>query len=145
MKNTVKVYDTFTGNMVDVEVSAEVYREYKQAKWREEKNDASFFEHEIQFSQLIGGNDGAFENFREFVVVGDPTADMAIMIADIEAMLKAIKQLDDEDKKLIKMLFYDSMTERECAAYYGINQKNINKKKRRILSKLYKLIDFRKD
>ena len=64
------------------------------------------------------------------------------MIANIEAMLKAIKQLDDEEKELINKLFFDNMTERECADYYGINQKNINKKKKRILSKLYKLINF---
>ncbi|MBE6869148.1 MAG: hypothetical protein E7494_10350 [Ruminococcus albus] len=138
----IQVYDTITGKMVDVSVSQEVYKEYKRAKWREEKNDSSFFEHEIQFSQLNGGNDGSFENFREFVVVGDPTADRAIMIANIEEMLKAIKQLDDEEKELINKLFFDNMTERECADYYGINQKNINKKKKRILSKLYKLINF---
>lgn len=138
----IQVYDTITGKMVDVSVSQEVYKEYKRAEWREEKNDSSFFEHEIQFSQLNGGNDGSFENFREFVVVGDPTADRAIMIANIEAMLKAIKQLDDEEKELINKLFFDNMTERECADYYGINQKNINKKKKRILSKLYKLINF---
>lgn len=139
---TIQIYDTITGKIVETNVSEEVYREYMRAEWREEKNAASFFEHEIQFSQLIGGNDGAFENFREFVVAGDPTADRAIMIADIEAMLKAIKQLDEEDKELIKMLFYDNLTERECAEHYGINQKNINKKKRRILFKLYKLINY---
>lgn len=137
----IKVYDTITDRMVDVTVSPEVYREYKRSVWREEKNDSSFYEHEIQFSQLIGGNDGAFENFREFIVAGDPTADKVIMIANIESMLNAVKKLDDQDKELIKMLFFSKMTERECADHYGISQKNINKKKKRILSKLYKLIN----
>lgn len=138
---TIKVYDTITKRMVDVTVSPEVYREYKRSVWREEKNDSSFYEHEIQFSQLIGGNDGAFENFREFIDAGDPTADKVMMITNIEAMLNAVKKLDAHDKELIKMLFFSNMTERECADHYGINQKNINKKKKRILAKLYKLIN----
>jgi hypothetical protein len=62
----VKVYDTITGKMVDVEVSQEIYTEYMRTEWGIKNNDNSFYNHEIQFSQLIGGDDGAFENFREF-------------------------------------------------------------------------------
>ncbi|MCR5021178.1 sigma-70 family RNA polymerase sigma factor [Ruminococcus sp.] len=140
-KKTIKVYDTITGKMVDVEVSEKVYKAYTRTEWNIKNNDNSFFEHEIQFSQLIGGDNGSFENFREFIIDEDAAANKAIIMAEIEAMFKAVKRLDEKDKALIKMLFFDSMTERECAVYYSINQKNINKKKKRILAKLYKLIN----
>ena len=42
-KKTINVYDTITGQIVEVEVSQEVYEEYKRAGWREEKNNSSFF------------------------------------------------------------------------------------------------------
>lgn len=68
MNNKVlKVYDTITGKMVDVEVTPEVYREYMRTEWGIKNNNNSFYEHEIQFSALIGGNDDAYENFDEFI------------------------------------------------------------------------------
>ena len=39
------------------------------------------------------------------------------------------------------MLFFENKTERECAEFYGVNQKNINKKKTKILCKLNKLLE----
>ena len=49
--------------------------------------------------------------------------------------------LPDSDKELIRMLFFEKKTERECAEHFGINQKNINKKKQRILCRLNKLLE----
>ena len=67
-KNTVCVYDTISKSYVEVEVSCEVYTQYNRTKWAIENNNSSFYNHEIQFSALIGGKDGAFENFREFII-----------------------------------------------------------------------------
>ena len=57
-KNTVCVYDTISKSYVEVEVSCEVYTQYNRTKLAIENNNSSFFEHEIQFSALIGGKDG---------------------------------------------------------------------------------------
>ena len=65
-KSTVRVYDTISKEYVDIEVSEEVYTYYNRSQWNMDDNDDSFYKHEIQFSALIGGNDGTFENFREF-------------------------------------------------------------------------------
>lgn len=65
-KNTVRVYDTISKKVVEVEVSDEVYTQYKRTKWAIENNNSSFYEDEIQFSALIGGHENAFENFKEF-------------------------------------------------------------------------------
>lgn len=139
-KKTVKVYDTFTGKMVDVEVAPEVYEAYMRTEWNIHDNNETFYEHEIQFSQLIGGEKNAFENFHEFIMDGDPTAERALGEAMKTYLYKAIAALDEQDKKLIEMLFFCDMTERECADYFGINQKNINKKKQRVLATLHKLL-----
>ena len=65
-KSTVRIYDTISKEYVDIEVSEEVYTYYNRSQWNMDDNDDSFYKHEIQFSALIGGNDGTFENFREF-------------------------------------------------------------------------------
>ena len=66
-KNTVRVYDTMSKKYVDVEVSEEVRIHYNRTQWNIDDNNKSFYNHEIQFSALIGGKDGTFENFREFI------------------------------------------------------------------------------
>ena len=65
-KSTVRIYDTISKEYVDIEVSEEVYTYYNRSQWNMDDNDDSFYKHEVQFSALIGGNDGTFENFREF-------------------------------------------------------------------------------
>lgn len=139
-KKTIKVYDTITCQIVEVEVSQEVYEEYKRAGWRDEKNDRSFFEHEIQFSILIGGKDGGFENFHEFISESDRTAKAVIEKALIREVLTAIGKLKTSDRRLIEMIYFENLTERECAKKLVTTQQNIHKKKERILCILNKLL-----
>ncbi len=131
------VYDALSKRYLEVEVSDEVYTYYKRTGWAIENNDRSFYEHEIQFSMLKGGKDGAFENFHEFISYED-TAEKYIMS---EKLNKALETITSKERELIEMLYYKGMTERECAKYYGISQKNIHKKKVRILDNLYKLLE----
>lgn len=72
-KNTLRVYDTIAKKYVEVEVSENVRVGYNRSQWNIDDNDKSFYQHEIQFSALIGGIDGAFENFHEFVTDKDVT------------------------------------------------------------------------
>lgn len=143
-KKTIKVYDTITGQIVDVEVSQEIYEEYKRARWREAKNDRSFFDHEIQYSLLIGGKDGAFENFHEFISEGDPTAKAVIEKVLIKEVLTALGKLKVYDRRLIEMIYFENFTERECAKELETTQQNIHKRKERILYKIHKLLNFQK-
>ncbi len=143
-KKTINVYDTITGQIVEVEVSQEVYEEYKRAGWREEKNNSSFFKHEIQFSILIGGKDGAFENFHEFISDSDPTTKAVIEKILIKEVLTALEKLKTSDRRLIEMIYFDNLTERECAKELETTQQNIHKRKERILYKIHKLIEFQK-
>lgn len=131
-----KVYDTFTKELVDVEVSEEVYKAYKRTEWSINKKDAAFRERILTFSELKG----EVENFNEMMSDEDSAknAETKIFTAKLR---EALKVFSESDKELIKKLFFENKTERECAEYYGINQKNINKKKQRILCSLNKLLN----
>lgn len=63
----ITVYNTLTSKYEDVSVSEDVYHAYMRTSWNIKDNTKSFFAHEIQLSSLIGGDDGAYENFREFI------------------------------------------------------------------------------
>lgn len=139
-KNTVRVYDTISKKIVEVEVSDEIRTHYNRTQWNIDDNNESFYKHEIQFSALIGANENAFENFREFITdySVEKETDHKMFI---EKLYKSLELLSESDRELIKMLYLENMTERECAEFYGISQKNINKKKAKILCKLNKLLE----
>lgn len=59
---TLTVFNTCTSQYEDVEVTKEVYNEFRRGEWRIEKNDDKHRANETPFSELIGGDDGAFEN-----------------------------------------------------------------------------------
>lgn len=139
-KSTVRVYDTISKEYVDIEVSEEVYTYYNRSQWNMDDNDDSFYKHEIQFSALIGGNDGTFENFREFRIENSVEKEVISKLFT-EKLYECLNLLSASDRQLIEMLFFEGKTERECAAYYGISQKNINKNKKRILCNLHKLLE----
>lgn len=140
-KNTVRVYDTVSKKYVDVEVSEEVRVHYNRTQWNIDDNNKSFYNHEIQFSALIGGKDGTFENFREFINEHEDVEEKAVYKVLIERLYDCLIFLPESDRELIEMLYFEGMTERECAEFYGISQKNINKKKAKILCKLNKLLE----
>jgi len=139
-KNTVSVYDTISKKIVEVEVSDEVSTHYNRTKWNIDDNNESFFKHEIQFSALIGGHENAFENFREFMPDYDVEEETDLKIY-AERLHNCLKLLSESERELIIMLFFENKTERECAKFYGVNQKNINKKKAKVLCKLNKLLE----
>ena len=138
-KNTVCVYDTISKKIVEVEVSDEVCTNFKRTKWTIENNNSSFYDHEIQFSALIGGHENAIENFKEFKNSFDVEEETDRKIF-IEQLYSCLRLLSKSEHDLIIMLFFENKTERECAEFYGVSQKNINKKKTNILCKLNKLL-----
>lgn len=139
-KYTLTVYNTVTHRNEEIEVTREVYHAYRRTGWGIENNDASFFAHEIQMSGLIGGEDGAYENFKEFIDTENIPDNTVLKIMEIEALQKALSVLSDADNELVQALFYDGLTEQEYAAQVGISQQMINRKKQRILIFLKKLL-----
>ncbi len=124
----VRVYDTISKKVVEVEVSDEIYTHFKRMKWAIENNNSSFYEHEIQISALIGGHENAFENFREFMTDYDVEKKTDCKII-IERLYNSFKLLSESERELIIMLYFENKTESDCAALLHTTQQNIHKKK----------------
>ncbi len=129
------VYNTVTGKYEFIDLSEPVHSELKQWNWRQEKQDVSIHKHEVMVSELHGD----YETFREFADITD-VEDDAIKLMMIKQLHICIEQLTENERELISALFFYGMTECEYADLIGQTQQNINKKKQRILSKLYKLL-----
>jgi len=115
---TLKVYDTITKKMIEVEVSEEVYVNFNRTKWNIEDNNASFYEHEVQSSQLFDNMDCS---------VSDADIEERVMTGLlIERMLNILKTIPEKDIILIKLLFYDCKSERECAYIEGCDFHEVN-------------------
>jgi RNA polymerase sigma factor (sigma-70 family) len=141
---TLSVYNTTTGRYENVPVNEEVYRTYKRTGWNIDDNNTRFYDHEIQFSQLIGGDDGAYENFHEFISDDDAISN-AVMDSIFKASLqKAMCSLKVDEVDLINALFFDGKTEREYAKDTGIPPMTIHDRKVRILKKIKKFMEFEK-
>ena len=134
---TLKVYDTISGKMVDVEVSDEVFTEYKRAVWREEKNDSRFYNNEIQFSMLVGGDDDAYENFHEFIDFDDSIIETSIN----KKLVEKISELKRQERELIQLLYFKNLSEQECAIVLKTSRQNIHNKHVRVLAKINKLLE----
>lgn len=130
---TLTVFNTLTLQYEDVEVTKEIYDEYRRGEWRIDKSDDRYKANETPFSALIGGEDGAYENFSEFV---DDSQNPEMLLAEqgqIEALYAAINELSEADRELIQAMFCDGLTEREYAELKGVTQPTIHWKKVRIL------------
>ena len=109
-KYTLMVYNTVTHRNEEVEVTHDVYHAYRRTGWGIENNDTSFFAHEIQMSGLIGGEEGAYENFKEFIDTENIPDNTVLKIMEIDALRKAISVLPDADKASLKNKIF------ECAS-----------------------------
>ena len=143
-KYIISVRNTANGKYENVEVSEEVYTAYMRTGWNIKDNDESFFKHQIQFSALLGNIDDAVENFKELMNTKADTEEIVELNTDLQMLCKAMKKLSKDELQLISLIYFENKTERECSEIYAISQKNINKKKKRILCKLNKLIKNQK-
>ncbi len=57
-----------------------------------------------------------------------------------EKLRCCLSQLTTEERSLICALFYEQKTEREYAKILGISQKAVNKRRHKVLTKLYRLM-----
>ena len=110
--------------------------------WKNEKQDQSFYNHNVQVSMFNNCEDNAFENYCEFITNDEynKADNAAIRNAYIKKLKEAIEKLPEKDIKIIDLLFMQNLSERECAKQCNCTQVNIHKKKQRILCILDKLL-----
>jgi len=108
-----------------IAVTEDVYRAYKRPFWAERKRNQIRAEHEL-----------ALDLMDDSVADSQTSAEEAII--NKISLAEALAALSVEDNALIEALFFEGITERDYAGKIGISQKNVNKKKQRILSDLKK-------
>lgn len=143
-KNIVSVYDTITKRYVEIEVSEKIRTYYNRTQWNIDDNNKSFYKHEIQFSALKGNINGELENFQEFRTENDDVERRVIQNIKFEKLYSCLNELSDDERRLIFAIYFENKTENEVAYFLHTTQQNINKKKRRILYKIHKLLNFQK-
>ena len=139
----VTVFNTITKKYEQIAVSEEIYNAFRRTGWNIEDNDDSFFAHEIQMSCLIGGKDNSFENFKEFISENNDVENSVIKNSEKIMLYKALSTLSFSEQNLIKSLYFDGLTESEYARIVNTSQQSVNKRKKRILKKLEKLLKLR--
>jgi len=140
-KYYVDVYNTFTEKYEKSEVTKEVYDCYRRTEWNIGDNNYKHNRNTIPFSSLIGGQDGAFENFIEFI---DEILNPAFICEKDELhskLQKAISTLSEKEKRIIVEIFSNKKSERELSVEMAIPQKTINDRKHAVLKKLKKYLE----
>ena len=139
-KYKLNVYNTLTKKYEEVEVSEELYNVYRRTGWKIKNSDKRYFDHEIQMSSLIGGDNGAYENFREFIDTENTPENVVLDMLQNEKMIKALSKLNKSERELIELIYFEGMSERKAAEKLGVYHNAVHKQKLKILKKLKKLM-----
>lgn len=134
-----------------IEVTNEVYTAYTKGQRK-----MKYFEKDLKVEHVLKDKNGNVtgvipsredslerlmnDNSIQFYDVSKSVEYSAQINDDVENLHIAMQELTSEELNIIKMLFYDEMTERDTAKILGISQAAVNKKKHRILKKLKKII-----
>ena len=90
---------------------------------------------------MIGSQDGACENFREFIDAINTPEHIILEQIKKEALYQAISALPAADQALVQGLFFKGQSELDYAREIGVSQPAVHKRKVRILKSLKKLLE----
>ena len=120
----------------EIPVTEEVYRTYKRAEWREEKQAAVRAVRESSYDFMLENDfDGQADTNQKLVdeIVEDK------LLLDI--LLVALDELTADERSLIDALFYQEKSEREVAKETGVPRKTLSYRKSKVLKKLKDIIE----
>jgi RNA polymerase sigma factor (sigma-70 family) len=159
----VKKMDDAGVNMVTVEVpvTEEVYRTIVQSVWREKKHierdrrcnlgkkrcnercdECNYYKTHITTALI--SLDGYVETCGDCITDGENVENIVLMVELNDVLHNALKSLDKISYQIIIGLFYKRQTEREIADMLGITQVAVNKRKKKALEALRKMLkDFK--
>jgi RNA polymerase sigma factor (sigma-70 family) len=119
-------------------VTQEVYKAYYRCRDREKYLDKLAEENNIS---LEGCAEKGISVEYIIATTEDSMEDAIILNEMIARMLRCVKMLDGPDRKLIVELYLHGKSERQISRETGVPQRTINDRKRKILSKLKKLME----
>ncbi len=136
-----------------VDVTDEIYTAYLKGQRK-----MNYFEKDLKYERVIKDKSGEIkkiissredsfdrllsDNKRQFSDDNESVESVVQTNDEIDKLHIALKQLSEDEWAIIKMLFYDEMSERDTAKVLGISQVAVNKRKHRILKKLKKIINI---
>ena len=136
-----------------IDVTDEIYTVYLKGQRK-----MSYFEKDLKSERVIKDKNGDIkkiipsredsldrllsDNLRQFSDNSESVETVVQTNDEIDKLHIALKQLSANEWVIIKMLFYDEMSERDTAKVLGISQVAVNKRKHRILKKLKKIINL---
>lgn len=121
---------------VNVPVTEEVYRAYKQAEWREEKQDAVRADRECSFDFMLE-HDFDGQAVTDQALVDEIALDKLLL----EMLLAALAELTDDERSLIDALFYQKKSEREAAREMNVPRNTLVYRRDKILAKLKEILE----
>ncbi len=122
-----------------MEVTSDEYRRfYRESRRQKYLRECSAGNGEISFDMLTTDT----FNGKDILVDPKEPVDVQVMFhIFIENLKAAFSQLTEDEKELIRALYYEGLTERQYAEMKGIYHSAVHKKKKRILKKMRGIID----
>lgn len=130
---------TIIVNRQRIEVSEDVYRAYHKEREAERYQDKIIRQHEMS---LEGFRDKGVNVEYLIARLQPDIADKIIYEELLNALYYALKSLPEDERSLIKELFFSHQSERKLAKELGIPRMTLNDKKRRILKKLKNILEI---
>ena len=135
-----------------IPVSEEIYRAYYQFARKERyfsedlKREKLFYDSERKIAVLLPGREDSYERLLEqneqFSDPASETPEDAAIKADLlDRLERALNTLSDDERMIIRELFYLEKTERQASASLHIPLSTFHGRKRMILKKLRTLIE----
>lgn len=134
-----------------VEVTEEIYREYYRGKDKEHyfmeklKRRRRVVNPDTQEESSLPGREQSYEQLLEqhwqFSVTETSVEDIVVNTIMLEKLKNVLGNLSDEEKLLVKELFYQEKTECEVAKIFSVSQNTIHYRKNMVLKKLKKMME----
>lgn len=139
-KYVLNIYNTLTGCVEPVEVSEEVYKEYKRSYWRERKNNRKHAYYTIPFSALTVEDDeaDASDYYDEFEN-GELPIDLMVSINDEVQRLLAL--VSETTGKRIVLHFSYGYTYEQIASMENVSADSIKESIVEGMKKIRKIFD----
>ena len=138
---TIILFDSALNAKVHVNVSKDVFDEYRRGIWRIHKNNVKHSDDIILFSELKGGEEDAYENFHEFDDNDENPAAVFENATKKKKLREVILSLRSDEQKLINALFFDGLTASEYARKINKTPQNVSQRKKCILKKIKKFLE----
>lgn len=145
-----KYYPNYLRKYPEIEnrpdVLLELRRSDRKMKYIEAdlKEEAFIEDQQKRIARFIPSREDSYERLleeeRQQFSDGSDMEELVLLREDILRLRRALLLLEEEEAELIKALYFRGLSERDYGKSIGISQKGVNKRRKRVLNKLYKII-----